>query len=147
MQVYFNITIGLRSCPDNGEDEDVTVLVRPVGYNESTVLRIHSKCRCNCGATKHCNDGSQSACSGAQVGTIQKQSSEHGLIKDSDGNCRAQGSDVDCSGRGVCECGKCVCEQSRLGAVYGKYCEMDDFSCPYDGGLLCGGETGSPLKG
>ncbi|KAK5883768.1 hypothetical protein CesoFtcFv8_020064 [Champsocephalus esox] len=51
--VYFNITIGMHSCPDNGEDEDVKVVVRP----------------------------------------------------------------------------------TRLGTVYGKYCERDDFSCPYEGGV------------
>ncbi|XP_029977034.1 integrin beta-8 [Salarias fasciatus] len=129
--VYFNITIGLRSCPDDGEDEDVTVMVRPIGYNESTVVRIRSKCRCSCGSTGRCRDDNQSPCTGS------------GLMRDSstDANrgCRADGADVDCSGRGVCECGRCVCDHSRLGTVYGKYCERDDFSCPYKEGLLCGG--------
>ncbi|KAF7661727.1 hypothetical protein LDENG_00253130 [Lucifuga dentata] len=139
--VYFNVTIGLRSCPDNGDDEDVTVVVRPVGYNESTVVKIRSRCHCNCGPVGQCRDASQSACSEMPESTNQKL--DHKLIKDSNAdpylNCRAGGSDVDCSGQGVCECGRCVCEQSRLGTVYGKYCEMDDFSCPYEGGLLCGG--------
>uniref|UniRef100_A0A4W6EXQ7 Integrin beta n=1 Tax=Lates calcarifer TaxID=8187 RepID=A0A4W6EXQ7_LATCA len=141
--VYFNITIGLRSCPDNGEDEDVQVMVRPVGYNESTVIRIHSKCSCSCGPEKRCHDDSQSQCAGTQDGASQGQKPDHGLTDDSNGDsnwkCRADGSDVDCSGRGVCECGRCVCEQNRLGTVYGKYCEIDDFSCPYEGGLMCGG--------
>lgn len=69
---------------------------------------------------------------------------DHALMKDShresNWNCRPDGSDVDCSGRGVCECGRCACDKSRLGAVYGKHCEIDDFSCPYDGGFVCGGE-------
>lgn len=147
VQVYFNITIGMRSCPDDGEDEDVTVMVRPVGYNESTVVRIHSKCRCSCGPTRHCNDENQSSCRGSPN---QEQRPAHGLMKDSDRdsnwNCRADGSDVDCSGRGVCECGRCVCEQTRLGTVYGKYCEIDDFSCPYEGGVLCGGKWGTLQK-
>ncbi|TKS88527.1 Integrin beta-8 [Collichthys lucidus] len=111
--VYFNITIGLRSCPEDGEDEDVTVLVRPVGYNESTVVRIHSKCRCSCGPTKQCNDDNQSPCSGIQDSPNQERWQGHGLIMDSNRdlnwNCRADGTDVDCSGRGVCECGReCV---------------------------------------
>ncbi|XP_070702620.1 integrin beta-8 [Pempheris klunzingeri] len=141
--VYFNITIGLRSCPDDGEDEDVTVLVQPVGYNESTVVRIHSKCSCSCGPAKRCRDESTSPCKGTPDSASQEQRPDHGLMRDSNRdsnwNCRADGSDVDCSGRGVCECGQCVCDQSRLGAVFGKYCEIDDFSCPYEGGLLCGG--------
>uniref|UniRef100_A0A667Y754 Integrin beta n=1 Tax=Myripristis murdjan TaxID=586833 RepID=A0A667Y754_9TELE len=136
-KVYFNITIGLRSCPDDGEDEDVSVEVRPVGYNESTVVRVRSRCRCSCGPAGLCHDSAQSACSETP------HKAALGLNKDSDrnseSNCRAGGSDVDCSGRGVCECGKCVCEHSRLGAVYGQYCEKDDFSCPYEEGLVCGG--------
>ncbi|XP_068189916.1 integrin beta-8 [Antennarius striatus] len=141
--VYFNITIGLRSCPDGGEDEDVKVFVRPVGYNESTVVRIHSKCSCSCGPGKRCNDDSQSECSRIRESPNQEQRPDGGIITDSNRDshwrCRANGSDVDCSGRGVCECGRCVCEQGRLGAVYGKYCEIDNFSCPYQGGVVCGG--------
>ncbi|KAF3707545.1 Integrin beta-8 Precursor [Channa argus] len=141
--VYFNITIGLHACPDNGEDEDIKVMVHPVGYNESTIVRIHSKCQCHCGPTRRCQDD-QSPCRETPNRSNHEQRPVLGLIKDSsnDSNwsCRAEGSDVDCSGRGECECGSCVCEQSRLGTVYGKYCEIDDFSCPYKGGLLCGGQ-------
>uniref|UniRef100_A0A7N6B4M8 Integrin beta n=1 Tax=Anabas testudineus TaxID=64144 RepID=A0A7N6B4M8_ANATE len=143
--VYFNITVGMRACPDSGEDEDVRLMVRPVGYNESTIVRVHSKCHCRCGPTRRCHGDSQSPCKETHNSGKQEQRPDHGsdLIKessrDSNWNCRADGSDVDCSGRGVCECGRCVCEQSRLGTVYGKYCEMDDFSCPYEEGLLCGG--------
>ncbi|KAK1880467.1 Integrin beta-8, partial [Dissostichus eleginoides] len=140
--VYFNITIGMHSCPDNGEDEDVKVVVRPVGYNESTVVRIHSKCACSCGSTRRCNDESQSPCRETQGSTNQEQRPQNGLIqnsdRDSNWNCRADGSDMDCSGRGVCDCGRCLCDETRLGTVYGKYCERDDFSCPYEGGLICG---------
>ncbi|KAG7501244.1 hypothetical protein JOB18_043641 [Solea senegalensis] len=138
--VYFNITVGLHSCPDDGEDEDVKVMVRPVGYNESTVVRIRSKCRCGCGPTRRCHDDNQSTCTGTRD---QEQKPNHGLLNDSNREtnwkCRAEGSDVDCSGRGECVCGRCVCEQSRLGTVYGKYCERDSFSCPYEGGVLCAG--------
>lgn len=144
-QTYFKITFGLRSCPDDGGDEDVKVLIRPVGYNESTVVRIHSKCRCSCGATKHCNDDSQSLCSGMRDSPSQERGSNPKLTDSNEGlnwNCRPDAADVDCSGRGVCECGRCVCDRTKLGAVYGKYCEIDDFSCPYDGGLLCGGKGG-----
>ena len=143
MQVNFNITIGQHSCADDGKDEDITVMVRPVGYNESTLVRIHSKCQCSCEQLGRCHDNDQSPCRGTQHGVRQEQRPHHGSLKDSitdaNRNCRADGSDVDCSGRGACECGKCVCEQSKLGIVYGKYCEIDEFSCPYAGELLCGG--------
>lgn len=140
-QVYFNITVGLNSCLDDGRDqEEVTMVIRPIGYNESTLVRIRSKCGCSCGAAKRCYDyqhqdhQQQAACSGLQGGT------GGGEVV----GCRTEGSEVDCSGRGVCECGRCVCEQSKLGAVYGKHCELDDFSCPYEGGLLCAGEDKMP---
>uniref|UniRef100_A0A3B5MRK1 Integrin beta n=1 Tax=Xiphophorus couchianus TaxID=32473 RepID=A0A3B5MRK1_9TELE len=119
------------------------MLVHPVGYNESTVISIRSKCQCKCGPTGHCDGNDQSPCRGSHHGVSQEQRPDHGHMKDSSSdpnrNCKADGSNVNCSGRGVCECGKCVCEQSRLGTVYGKYCEMDDFSCPYEKGQLCGG--------
>ncbi|XP_007547601.1 integrin beta-8 [Poecilia formosa] len=141
--VYFNITVGQRSCPDDGEDEDVRMLVHPVGYNESTVISIRSKCQCKCGPTGRCGGNDLSPCRGSHHGVSQEQRPDHGHMKDSSSepnrSCKADGSNVNCSGRGVCECGKCVCEQSRLGVVYGKYCEMDDFSCPYEKGQLCGG--------
>lgn len=136
-QVYFNVTISLNSCLDDSRvQEVVTIAVRPIGYNESTLVHIRSKCGCSCGTAQCCYDYQhqdrqyQADCSGLQGGTGDGQGA----------GCRADGSEVDCSGRGVCECGRCVCEQSKLGAVYGKHCEVDDFSCPYAGGLLCAGE-------
>ncbi|XP_061839205.1 integrin beta-8 isoform X1 [Nerophis lumbriciformis] len=138
--VYFNVTIGLRSCPDHGADEDIKVMVRPVGYNESTTVRIHSKCQCSCGPTGSCRDSNRSPCAGTLDGAGLERWPHQGLfMNESKWRCRADGSNVDCGGRGVCECGRCVCEHSRLGTVFGKYCQMDDFSCPYKGGLLCGG--------
>uniref|UniRef100_A0A3B3C8U9 Integrin beta n=1 Tax=Oryzias melastigma TaxID=30732 RepID=A0A3B3C8U9_ORYME len=133
--VYFNITIGQHSCADDGRDEDVRVIVRPVGYNESTVVRIHSKCHCSCGATGHCHEDEQLPCQGIQDGATLQQD----LNADPSRSCRATGADVDCSGRGTCVCGRCVCDQARLGTVQGKYCEIDDFSCPYKGELICAG--------
>ena len=47
--------------------------------------------------------------------------------------CMGEGEDESsgllCSGRGVCECGKCYCDKSPMGNVYGSLCECDDFSC------------------
>ncbi|XP_051927792.1 integrin beta-8 isoform X1 [Hippocampus zosterae] len=135
--VYFNITIGLHSCPDHGADEDIQVMVRPVGYNESTTVRIHSKCQCSCGSTRRCHESGRSLCAGTIHGPGWEQNPHRGFVNESNWICRAEGAQVDCSGRGVCECGRCTCEHSRLGTIYGKYCESDDFSCSYRDGLLC----------
>lgn len=161
--VYFNITIGLRSCPVRGDDDDgeeeVLVTVKPVGYNESTVVKVRSACRCRCGPMGHCrDDASQELCGenadqSSQAPYSDQSNGEQSADQDPDNlepdsdldldleqdrRCRAEGSEVDCSGRGVCDCGRCVCHRTNLGTVYGKHCEMDDFSCPYDQGLLCG---------
>ncbi|KAM9738498.1 integrin beta-8 [Menidia menidia] len=140
--VYFNITVGQHSCAEDGKDEDVSVTVRPVGYNESTVIRIRSKCSCRCGALGRCSEQVQPPCRDPQPGAGQQHRPLPAKDSKSDPNksCRPDGSDVDCSGQGVCECGRCACEPSKLGIIYGKYCEKDDFSCPYEGDLLCGGQ-------
>lgn len=166
MQVYFNITIGLHSCPDDEDEEDdvVQVFVRPVGYNESSIIKVHSRCRCHCGPDWHCHDDTthQSTCGEVTPDTDRNNQDlnnrdMHTHTPDLDPEhtptrphthgpewsrqCRAEGSGVDCNGRGVCVCGKCVCERNSLGTVYGQYCQMDDYSCPYQHGLLCGGNT------
>ena len=135
------------------------VMVRPVGYNETTTIRVRSLCRCRCGLAGRCRDDTQCRENSERSDqdrysdqTSREQSQEQdpgnptGSELDPDSYpdqtwlCRAEGSEEDCSGRGVCVCGKCVCDQSNLGTVHGKYCEMDDFSCPYQQGLLCGGK-------
>uniref|UniRef100_A0AAZ3NQ25 Integrin beta n=1 Tax=Oncorhynchus tshawytscha TaxID=74940 RepID=A0AAZ3NQ25_ONCTS len=122
MQVYFNITIGLLSCPDDDDEDDVVqVFVRPVGYNESVVIKVRSRCRC-----RRCHDDA----------THQSSCGED--TPDTDHNNQGA-SEVDCSGRGVCVCERCVCERNSLGTVYGTYCQMDDYSCPYQREILCGG--------
>ncbi|XP_032222767.2 integrin beta-1-A isoform X2 [Nematostella vectensis] len=48
-----------------------------------------------------------------------------------------------CSGRGVCDCGECICTESKTKGeiIYGKYCECTNMDCPRDpgSGLPCGG--------
>ena len=45
-----------------------------------------------------------------------------------------------CSGRGSCDCGKCVCDKSNTTNIYGQFCECDDNSCDRSlSGLVCGG--------
>ena len=137
-------------APDEDEGTDVKVTVRPVGYNESTVVRVQAHCRCRCGLPGRCRNPDQSQCRADSTPTNGEAPRKpvQAYSRDSEQNpgerktpCRAEGAELECGGRGACECGSCVCEQSKLGAVYGAHCEMDDFSCPYKDGLLCGGET------
>ncbi|XP_035239297.1 integrin beta-8 isoform X1 [Anguilla anguilla] len=126
--VYFNITIGMKTCLSLEGDEEVLVIVRPVGFNETTAVRVRPVCGCRCGQRASCLDGEEgSACDDAGDGP--------GPVQD----CQPAGAGPECSGRGACVCGKCSCDHSGLGTIHGKYCQIDNFSCPYKQGLSCGG--------
>ncbi|XP_050510438.1 integrin beta-1-like [Diabrotica virgifera virgifera] len=54
--------------------------------------------------------------------------------------CVQEESNEVCSGAGICECGKCACNEIPRGygqRYYGKYCQCDNFSCKRANGLLC----------
>lgn len=47
-----------------------------------------------------------------------------------------------CSGRGECVCGTCECNFRRGNSeekYSGKWCQCDDYNCPFYDGALCGG--------
>ena len=49
---------------------------------------------------------------------------------DSDAMCREAPGKPVCSGRGVCSCGQCECEQrNEAEIISGRFCECDNFSC------------------
>lgn len=61
-----------------------------------------------------------------------------------DNGCRPDNTTfVVCSGRGVCECGVCVCDRRAEieEVISGKYCECDNFSCEHYNGIVCAGPT------
>ncbi|XP_069769938.1 integrin beta-8 isoform X3 [Narcine bancroftii] len=141
--VSFNVTIGVTECYEGNK----SIILKPVGYNETTIISLSSTCACQCkGPEGHvagrcfnkeldldcrfcqCEDSvSNSSC--------RALSQEQCLIE----SCRQHKDQPVCSNRGICNCGKCLCYQTKLGRVYGKYCELDDFSCPYHQGQLCAG--------
>ncbi|KAL4629738.1 integrin beta-8 isoform X1 [Arapaima gigas] len=125
--VFFNITISMKDCPS---EEEVLILVKPVGFNETTTVRVRPTCSCRCQVAGRCLDEQDETSCGAG-----EEQDDLSLFSD----CKLGGTGPDCSGRGLCVCGKCVCDHTNLGMVHGNYCEVDDFSCPYRHGLLCGG--------
>ncbi|XP_066531018.1 integrin beta-8 [Hoplias malabaricus] len=133
--VFFNITVGMRSCPVQGlrEGQEVVVVVKPVGFNESVTVRVRQACDCSCGEAGPCHEEPEpSAC-------VPVPEASPGTERSLMDSCREEAGGPVCSSRGACVCGACVCDQSNLGTIYGKFCEKDDFSCPYVGGLVCGG--------
>ncbi|KAI1902516.1 hypothetical protein AGOR_G00045560 [Albula goreensis] len=126
--VVFNISVSMSSCPS---EREVLGFVRPVGFNESTVVRVRPACACRCGDQQHCGDElRRSEPNQANCSTVQAPDCRVG----GDG-----GAGHHCSGRGRCVCGKCLCYTSRFGLIHGKYCQLDDFSCPRQHGLICAG--------
>ncbi|XP_006886431.1 PREDICTED: integrin beta-4 [Elephantulus edwardii] len=49
--------------------------------------------------------------------------------------CMREGEDRPCSGRGECQCGRCLCYGE--GRYVGQFCEYDNFQCPRTSGFLC----------
>ncbi|XP_053323554.1 integrin beta-8 [Spea bombifrons] len=136
-KVLFNVTITMETC-DVVEGHNYIVL-KPIGFNETVHVRIQKTCTCQC------NDMSKAK--GRCVTEVPPDCHTMPCIEGNctqdetypSESCRASPSLPACSGRGVCSCGKCFCHKTKLGKIYGKYCEMDDFSCPYHYGKLCAG--------
>ncbi|XP_072884926.1 integrin beta-like protein 1 [Hemitrygon akajei] len=59
-------------------------------------------------------------------------------VRKSENQCRSRDGLV-CSGRGWCECGRCVCLVSEPGTFYGSRCECQDWACERFNGKVCGG--------
>ncbi|XP_059826510.1 integrin beta-like protein 1 isoform X2 [Hypanus sabinus] len=59
-------------------------------------------------------------------------------VRKSENQCRSRDGLV-CSGRGWCECGRCVCLVSEPGTFYGSRCECQDWACERINGKVCGG--------
>ncbi|XP_068944845.1 integrin beta-8 isoform X2 [Petaurus breviceps papuanus] len=137
-EVLFNITVTMDGCEGAGGKS--YAIIKPIGFNESTKVHIYRNCSCQCdfgrNPKRKCVDETL-------LGPTCPQCDGDKCHFDGDkshlDSCKAQKNQPICSGQGVCICGKCFCHKTKLGKVYGKYCEMDDFSCPYHHGNLCAG--------
>ncbi|KAH0627404.1 hypothetical protein JD844_003046 [Phrynosoma platyrhinos] len=132
-EVFFNVTIAMKEC--GTRDKQKYVMLKPLGFNESTRINILKRCACHCEDKRICVDEiSQDSQISNCKGSICDSSDEFSYEQ-----CKMQGDHLICSGQGECVGGKCICHKTKLGTIYGKYCEKDDFSCPYYHGLLCAG--------
>lgn len=129
----------MKGCDTTGGRK--YAILKPIGFNETTIINVQKSCACQNGDnTKpkrvwtdetfpdvkqpHCSD---SSCSYSREMFPSEE-------------CRQHKDQPICSGQGDCIEGKCFCYKNKLGRVYGKYCQMDDFSCPYHQGNLCSGK-------
>ncbi|NXD14943.1 ITB8 protein, partial [Nothocercus nigrocapillus] len=137
-EVLFNVSVTMKGCHATGGRN--YAILKPIGFNETTIVNIHKNCACQCGdsarhkrvcADETFPDGEQSHCSDTNCNSSRETFSSE--------RCRRYQEQPICSGQGDCIDGKCFCYKNKLGKVYGKYCELDDFSCPYHHGNLCSG--------
>ncbi|XP_041494839.1 integrin beta-8 isoform X2 [Microtus oregoni] len=136
-EVLFNVTVVMTICDVTGGKN--YAIIKPIGFNESTTVHIHKSCNCQC---EHCK-GCEGQCAESALDPKCPQCHDSRCHFDEDQlpseTCKLQEDQPVCSGRGVCVCGKCLCDKTKLGRVYGRYCEKDDFSCPYHHGNVCAG--------
>nr|XP_033786815.1 integrin beta-8 isoform X2 [Geotrypetes seraphini]XP_033786816.1 integrin beta-8 isoform X2 [Geotrypetes seraphini] len=137
-KVLLNVTVTMNGC-DVAEDRNY-IIIKPIGFNETAKIIIHKNCNCQCDGPSRqkeiCVDEAFLDCSHHHCNDINCGSEENIYPTES---CKLFPGQPVCSGRGVCICGKCVCHITKLGKVYGRYCEIDDFACPYHHGHLCSG--------
>ncbi|XP_056375705.1 integrin beta-8 [Hyla sarda] len=137
-KVLFNVTVTMDTCDVEGGHN--YIILKPIGFNETVKVKIHRSCTCQCNSPLRHKDkcvtevhpdcpGVPCRDSNCSLGEKEYQSE----------NCKQSPSESECSGRGTCLCGKCYCSKTKLGKIYGKYCEIDNFSCPYNLGKLCSG--------
>ncbi|XP_038193862.1 integrin beta-8 [Arvicola amphibius] len=136
-EVLFNVTVVMKICDVMGGKN--YAIIKPIGFNESTTVHIHKSCTCQCEDCKGC----EGPCAEAALDPTCPQCDDSRCHFDEDQlpseTCKLQEDQPVCSGRGICVCGKCLCDKTKLGRVYGRYCEKDDFSCPYHHGNVCAG--------
>ncbi|KFO26062.1 Integrin beta-8 [Fukomys damarensis] len=137
-EVLFNVTVTMKSCDVTGGKS--YAIIKPIGFNETTKVHIHRSCSCQCEDHRRpngkCVDETVLDSKCLQCDESNCHFDEGGFLSE---GCKSQRDQPVCSGRGVCICGKCLCHKTKLGKVYGNYCEKDDFSCPYHHGDLCAG--------
>ncbi|XP_049654659.1 integrin beta-8 isoform X4 [Accipiter gentilis] len=137
-EVLFNVSVTMKGCDTTGGRK--YAILKPIGFNETAIVNVQKSCACQYGdsarhkrvwADETLSDGKQSHCSDNNC------SSNRDMLPSE--RCRPHQDQPICSGQGNCIDGKCFCYKTKLGKVYGRYCEMDDFSCPYHQGNLCSG--------
>ncbi|KAJ3594099.1 hypothetical protein NHX12_006431 [Muraenolepis orangiensis] len=130
--VVFNVSVELTSCLASPG----RFLLRPVGFQDGLAGSPEcGVCVCRPGFV-----GSQCEC-GEEDAAATSSSSGSG--------CRATGDEgaEPCGGQGDCSCGRCVCQPSVFGHVYGRFCECDDFSCVRSSTEACVSQDGTSCSG
>ncbi|XP_061186067.1 integrin beta-1-A-like isoform X2 [Saccostrea echinata] len=154
--VNFSVTLEVKSCPPEGQEEKI-LKIKPVGLYDTLTVNLTFKCKCDCESEAkmeanknhaNCNyNGTyvcgMCVCNEPYFGDKCDCNKGTGTIADKEKECiQDKNTTIICNGRGECNCGKCICRERQKGTAQfytGTYCECDDYSCPYYSGLICGG--------
>ncbi|KAJ8003556.1 hypothetical protein DPEC_G00149580 [Dallia pectoralis] len=142
-RVSFNVTVKLPKCLQDGP---LRFHVKPVGFQDTLEVHLESLCSCACQRTtqpnsSHCGPGrgvlecGSCLCPPGFTGSRCECTEGNDQLSD----CKAGDGAETCSGLGECFCGRCACQVSNFGRIYGPYCECNNFSCVRFRGELCGG--------
>lgn len=144
--VSFSIEAKVRGCP---AERVKTFTIKPVGFKDTLTVTVHFQCDCQCQQDDEpnsdvCNKGNGTLscgtcqCHPGWLGPLCECSEEEYDPTQQDRCTQSEKGSI-CSRRGDCVCGQCVCYNSDLGKVWGKFCECDDFSCLRYKGEMCSG--------
>ncbi|TKS87398.1 Integrin beta-1 [Collichthys lucidus] len=149
-EVSFNVSIMAPPCV-TASQRPQRVIIKPQGYSEEVEVLLSPICECSCQKdvvphSPSCSHGNGTLecgtcrCKEGRVGTLcECDRAESSSAVDSHLCRHDNASEVVCSGRGECVCGKCVCGKKHSHVYYGQFCECSDFSCDQYKGLQCGG--------
>ena len=154
--VSFDVEIEVKECPVDSTGFSRKFDIKPVGLSDKLEIRMELICKCDCEnptisesrkKNKNCNYHGTFVC-----GTCDCEDKYYGKTCDcytgnvtqteKEDQCIAKNSTLICSGRGECVCGNCECKPRRGNSeekYSGKWCQCDDYSCPFHDNALCGG--------
>ncbi|XP_078789599.1 putative integrin beta-like protein C05D9.3 [Oryzias latipes] len=126
-----------------------SVLITPRGSSLSVKLEISLLCTCSCTENPEENSRFCSNAGALICGRCHCYDSYSGEVcnmqEDPDFSeealCRSAADAPVCSGRGTCISGYCECNrrENPKERYSGRFCECDNFNCPYHNGRICGG--------
>ncbi|XP_022079796.1 integrin beta-1-like [Acanthaster planci] len=142
-----DITMSNKTC--GMPRQEFTFSVGPTAFKESLQITVKAVCDCACTDTKLegpdiCNGNGTQVCGGCECFQGRSGAKCSCDLEEYEAlvpTCVWQNSTVECSDRGSCICGKCVCN-SRTNPeeeIFGDKCQCDNFSCERYRGLVCGG--------
>ncbi|XP_024122859.1 integrin beta-1 isoform X3 [Oryzias melastigma] len=150
------VNVEAAQCPSRSDlsahnrTEPWSVLITPRGSSLSVKLEISLLCTCGCiengeENSSFCSNRGDFMCGKCHCHQPyfgqSCQLQEDSFFSDDESMCRSAADAAVCSGRGTCIEGSCECfrRENPRERYSGRFCECDNFNCPYHNGRICGG--------